>query len=90
MDENRVSGTAKELGGKIEEGAGRALGDAGMAARGTSDQVIGRAQDAYGQASDAAATFDSWFRDKIETQPYMVALVALGIGWLLGRSHRPY
>jgi uncharacterized protein YjbJ (UPF0337 family) len=59
MDENRVSRTAKELGGKIEEGAGRARGDAGMAARGTADQVIGRAQDAYGRASGAAATFDS-------------------------------
>jgi hypothetical protein len=25
----------------------------------------------------------------IETQPYTAVLVALGIGWLLGRTHRP-
>jgi uncharacterized protein YjbJ (UPF0337 family) len=27
MDENRVSGTAKNIGGKIEEGFGRVTGD---------------------------------------------------------------
>jgi hypothetical protein len=25
----------------------------------------------------------------IEAQPYTTALAALGIGWLLGRMHRP-
>jgi uncharacterized protein YjbJ (UPF0337 family) len=28
MDENRVSGTARNIGGKIEEGAGAIVGDA--------------------------------------------------------------
>jgi ElaB/YqjD/DUF883 family membrane-anchored ribosome-binding protein len=28
-------------------------------------------------------------RDTIETQPYTAVFVALGIGWLLGRMHRP-
>ena len=28
MDENRVTGTAKNLGGKVEEGLGRMTGDA--------------------------------------------------------------
>jgi hypothetical protein len=32
---------------------------------------------------------DSWLRNAIETQPYTTAVVALGIGWLLGRMHRP-
>jgi hypothetical protein len=34
-------------------------------------------------------TVDRWLRHTIETQPYTSALVALGIGWLLGRLHRP-
>jgi hypothetical protein len=32
---------------------------------------------------------DAWLRETIETQPYTSALIALGIGWLLGRLHRP-
>ena len=57
------------------------------------NQAAGTAQDLYGQAADAArdsaATFDKWLRNTIETQPYTTAIVALGIGWLLGRMHRP-
>jgi uncharacterized protein YjbJ (UPF0337 family) len=28
MDENRITGTARNLGGKVEEGVGRVTGDA--------------------------------------------------------------
>jgi uncharacterized protein YjbJ (UPF0337 family) len=93
MDENRTSGTAKNIGGKIEEGAGALVGDARTQLQGKLDQASGAAQDLYGQAADAAresaATFDNWLRTTIETQPYTAAAVALGIGWLLGRLHRP-
>jgi hypothetical protein len=51
------------------------------------------AQDLYGQAADAtrdtAVTVDRWLRHTIETQPYTSALVALGIGWVTARLHRP-
>jgi hypothetical protein len=40
-------------------------------------------------ARQSATTLDSWFRNAIETQPYTTAVVALGIGWLLGRMRRP-
>jgi uncharacterized protein YjbJ (UPF0337 family) len=93
MDEDRIAGTARNLGGKIEEGVGRVTGDAYTQAKGKTDQAFGAAQDMYGQAADAArdtaATFDKWLRTTIETQPYTTAIVALGIGWLLGRMHRP-
>jgi uncharacterized protein YjbJ (UPF0337 family) len=93
MDENRLSGAARNVGGKIEEGAGRLAGDAKTQIRGKLDQVSGTAQDLYGQTADAtrekAAEFEKWLRTTIETQPYTAALVALGIGWLLGRMHRP-
>jgi uncharacterized protein YjbJ (UPF0337 family) len=93
MDENRISGTARNLGGKVEEGVGRATGDMTTQLQGKLDQAAGAAQDLYGQAADAArdtaATFDKWLRTTIETQPYTTAIVALGIGWLLGRMHRP-
>jgi uncharacterized protein YjbJ (UPF0337 family) len=93
MDEDRISGTARNLGGKVEEGFGRTTGDIKTQLQGKLDQAAGTAQDLYGQAADAArdtaVTFDKWLRTTIETQPYTAALVALGIGWLLGRMHRP-
>jgi uncharacterized protein YjbJ (UPF0337 family) len=101
MDENRVGGTAKNTGGKLEEGFGRVTGDTKTPAAGVAKQVSGVAQDTYGQArdvaSDAAGTardtassFEKMLRNTIETQPYTSTFVALGIGWLLGRMHRPF
>jgi uncharacterized protein YjbJ (UPF0337 family) len=100
MDENRIAGTAKNMGGKIEEEFGRVTGDPKSHVEGMANQAAGVAQDVYGQvrdsASDAAgavrdsaASLEKWLRHSIETQPYTTALVAVGIGWLLGRMHRP-
>jgi uncharacterized protein YjbJ (UPF0337 family) len=93
MDEDRVSGTARNTGGTMEEGIGRLIGDARTQIQGKLDQAAEAAQDLYSQTADAArdtaATFDKWLRGSIETQPYTAAIVALGIGRLLGRMHRP-
>jgi uncharacterized protein YjbJ (UPF0337 family) len=100
MDENRVTGTARNIGGKVEEGFGRVTGDTKSQAEGVANQAAGAAQDLYGQARDSAAdaagavrdsaaSLEKWLRHTIETQPYTTALVAVGIGWLLGRMHRP-
>ena len=101
MDENRVSGTAKNIGGKLEEGFDRVTGDTKTQAAGVAKQVSGAAQDMYGQARDAASdaagtardtasSFEKMLRNTLETQPYTSVFVALGIGWLLGRMHRPF
>jgi uncharacterized protein YjbJ (UPF0337 family) len=94
MDENRVEGTVRNVGGKVQEGLGRATGDTKTQAEGIANRAVGAAQDFYGQAKDAATdsvtSLDGWLRNTIETQPYTTAIVALGIGWLLGRLHRPY
>jgi uncharacterized protein YjbJ (UPF0337 family) len=100
MDENRIAGTARNLGGRVEEGVGRVTGDAKTQVRGMADQAAGAAQDLYGQARDTAAdaavaardtaaSLEKWLRRTIETQPYTTAIVAIGLGWLLGRMHRP-
>jgi ElaB/YqjD/DUF883 family membrane-anchored ribosome-binding protein len=82
----------------------RALGDAKKQASGVADAFADAAQDVYGQARDSAAdvldtantaarktagSFERAIRNTIETQPYMAVAIALGIGWLLGRMHRP-
>jgi uncharacterized protein YjbJ (UPF0337 family) len=74
MDENRISGTARNVGGKVEEGLGHVTGDLRAQAQGKLDQAAGAAQDLYGQTADAArdkaVSFDKWLRSTIETQPY--------------------
>ena len=107
MDENRVVGAAKDMGGKVQEGFGRIVGDAKTQAEGVANQVKGTAQDLYGQARDGASqiadaasetaavarqtatSFENSLRNTIETQPYTAVFLALGLGWLLGRMHRP-
>ena len=79
-------------------------GDAKTQAEGVVNQVRGSAQDLYGQARDnasqiadeagararqTASSFENALRNTIESQPYTAVLIALGIGWLLGRTHRP-
>ena len=89
MDEDRVTGTAKNVGGKIEEGVGRMTGDAQTQLKGQARQVAGEAEDLYGQARDAAAGFTDVVQRTIEQQPYTAIAIAVAIGWLLGRTHRP-
>ena len=100
MDENRIAGTTKNMGGKVEEGFGRVTGDTKSQVEGIANQAAGAAQDLYGRGRDtaadaagavrnSAASLEKWLRHSIETQPYTTALVAVGIGWVLGRMHRP-
>jgi uncharacterized protein YjbJ (UPF0337 family) len=99
MDEDRISGTACNLGGKADESFGRATGDTKTQAEGVANQIKGAAQDIYGRARDNAAdmagaardtgaSFERLLRNTIEEQPYTAVAIALGIGWLLERLHR--
>jgi uncharacterized protein YjbJ (UPF0337 family) len=95
MDEDRLRGSAKSFGGKVEEGFGRATGDVKTQVQGKATDLEGRAQDLYGQAKDTAAeTFeavrqrageaDDFIRTTIEERPYTTAAVCLGIGFFIG------
>ena len=68
-------------------------GDVKGQVQGKLDQAAEAAQEFYGQTAEAArdteVTLDKWLRSTIETQPYTAVLVAFGVGWLLGRMHRP-
>ena len=54
MDEDRVEGAAKNIGGKIKEGVGKAVGDEKLRREGQVDQVKGRAENAIGGIKDQA------------------------------------
>jgi len=53
IDKDRVDGSAKNLGGKIKEGLGRATGDSKTEAEGKTDQAKGKIQNAVGGVKDA-------------------------------------
>lgn len=83
---------------------GRAFGDAKKHASNAANEVSGAAQDLYDQARDSAnqaadattdaarktaGSFEQALRNTIENQPYTAVAIALGLGWLFGRMHRP-
>jgi uncharacterized protein YjbJ (UPF0337 family) len=99
MNEDRVIGNAKSVGGQVEEGFGRATGDIKSQLQGKAKQVEGALQDAYGQAKETAANAaeavresargaEDFLRTTIEERPYTAAAVALGIGYFIGRFSR--
>ena len=82
----------------------RAFGDAKKQASSVAGDAADAAQDLYGQARDSASdlaesaqnaarqsasSFEQALRNTIEQQPYTAVAIALGLGWLLGRMHRP-
>jgi ElaB/YqjD/DUF883 family membrane-anchored ribosome-binding protein len=83
MPDNRASGSDLD----------RAMNDAKKRTEGVAKEVKGAARDVYGQARESAKTassFERVLRKTIEEQPYTALLIGIGIGWLLGRSHRPF
>ena len=89
MDQDRLTGMAKNAAGSVEEGFGRVVGDAKAQADGKARQAEGIVQEAYGQAKEQASTMEDALRRCIEERPYTSAAIALAVGWLVGRSHRP-
>ena len=68
----------------------RALRDAKKHAGGVADEI----SDAASQVAEIAArktagSFEKALRDTIEDRPYTAVGIALGLGWLFGRMHRP-
>jgi uncharacterized protein YjbJ (UPF0337 family) len=77
MDENRIEGAARNLGGKIQNAVGAVTGDAATQARGQANRAAGAAQNAYGQTVDGV-------RDFASDQPFVALLSAMGIGVIIG------
>jgi uncharacterized protein YjbJ (UPF0337 family) len=99
MTDDRISGSAKNIGGQVEEGFGRATGDVKTQLQGKARQMEGTLQDVYGQAKETAADAadairesaseaGDFLRTTIEERPYTTAAIALGIGFLIGRFGR--
>ena len=85
-DFNRAFGEAKKQAASVAGEASDAAQELYDHARDSANQVADAATVA---ARKTAGSFEKALRDTIETQPYTAVLIALGLGWLLGRMHRP-
>ena len=72
--DNRMEGTARDFGGRVQETVGNVTGDTRTQAQGLYNQATGQAQQAAAQ-----------FSDVVKAQPLVATLVALAIGYVLGR-----
>lgn len=48
MNKDQVKGTARQVGGAVEQAAGKAVGDRKTEARGATEKMAGKAQKTYG------------------------------------------
>jgi uncharacterized protein YjbJ (UPF0337 family) len=71
---DEFEGAARDMGGKVQQRVGEVLGDAKTQASGLYNQAAGQAQQQAARLSDV-----------IKEQPLAAALVAAGVGYLLGR-----
>jgi uncharacterized protein YjbJ (UPF0337 family) len=67
-------GTVRDMGGRVQQKVGDYAGDARTQAEGVYNQAAGQAEQQMARLSDV-----------IRDQPITSALVAIGIGYLLGR-----
>ncbi|HSU06186.1 MAG TPA: CsbD family protein [Acetobacteraceae bacterium] len=71
---DKIEGMARDTAGRAQQSFGEAVGDMKTQAQGIYNQ-------ASGQAQEQAARLSEVIRD----QPLTAALIALGIGYILGR-----
>ncbi len=74
---SEFGGTARGAAGQVQEAVGEAAGDAKTQAEGLYNQAAGEAQQQIARLGDV-----------IKDQPIVSVLIALGIGYLLGRLTR--
>jgi uncharacterized protein YjbJ (UPF0337 family) len=77
MDENRIEGAARNIGGKAQKAFGSLTGDEETEGKGMAQEAMGRAQNLYGNAVDSV-------KDYTNEQPISALLIAGGIGMALG------
>jgi len=77
MDENQFEGTARDLGGKVQEAVGGITGDEEMQAKGKVNQFAGQAQKTFGDAKEE-------LQEQIKNQPLTALAVVAGLAFTLG------
>ena len=71
---DKLQGATRDMAGRVQQSFGETVGDAKTQAQGIYSQASGQAQEQVARLSEV-----------IRDQPLTAALVALGIGYILGR-----
>lgn len=104
MDENQFEGGARNIGGKVQEMAGKVTGDEKLKADGMADQAAGTAQRVYGDVKETVREYGGEYgsqlidrieeagdalAEQVDQRPITALLVAAGIGFLLALATKP-
>jgi uncharacterized protein YjbJ (UPF0337 family) len=84
MDENQVGGAIQQAAGKVQGAAGDLLGDTKTQVEGAAREIAGKTQEAYGQAKDVARSAATQVGRGVEQQPVIALLIAGVVGYALG------
>lgn len=77
VDKTSVEGFARDIGGKVQDAVGEAVGDATTQLRGKASHAAGAAQELYGQTAGDIRRYTA-------DQPIGALLMAMGVGVTLG------
>jgi uncharacterized protein YjbJ (UPF0337 family) len=94
MDEDRISGTVRDIKGQVKEGVGKVAGDSQTQTEGLADQLVGSAQrtlgqardtvrDAAGSLGDSAETIGEYIDEVVQERPLTALLAAAAVGYML-------
>ncbi len=83
VDENRIEGAARNMGGKLQDAVGGLTGDTETQARGKANQAAGTAQNAFGSVADTASEWTGMLAESAKDQPLTALLVAVSVGFML-------
>ncbi len=88
VEENEFEGTARDLGGKVQDAVGGLTGDSETQAKGKWNQVAGKAQKTFGEAADQAKTTFSdatgELRENVVGNPLAALAIVGGVFFALG------
>ena len=79
-------GTAQDLRGKAGEAASK-IAEVAQQAGTQAKEAAAETADSVRAMSDSV---EDSLRDFIENKPYTTAAIALAVGWIIGRAHRPF
>ena len=86
MDEDRSTRPAEGIGGNIKEDFSRIAREAQAQIK---KDIASEAEDIYDQLRDAPSHLAATLQRTIKQQPFTAVAIAVAVGWLLGRTHRP-
>ncbi len=83
MDENRIEGAARNIGGKLQDTVGGLTGDTETQARGKANEALGTVQNTMGSVMDTAGDWSESLAETAKERPLLALLAAVSVGYML-------